>query len=87
MFVCFFIPATLVAEQVRDQALFDSLSTSGMKPRISYHSATGKVRFLGAPDGTFFRQPTILPPQTTPEFAARSFLNYVWSTFWHQKSG
>jgi Zn-dependent metalloprotease len=59
-----------------DQALVQKLSDSVRgNMRISHHSETGKVRFIGAPPSSSLPQPSAIAPDALPENAARNFLN------------
>jgi Zn-dependent metalloprotease len=48
---------------------------------MSYHSGTGKLRFLGTPPSITLPQPLSIHPDAIPEVAARSFLNVYGSLF------
>src|SRR5262249_8873580 len=55
------------------QTLAAGLAQGGS--RISYHSQTGKVRFIGAPQGRSIIQSAGIQASASPEFAARAFLS------------
>lgn len=59
-----------------NEAMIQELSDSyGGELRMSYHSGTGKVRFIGAGPHSSIPQPFSLEPGATPEMGARVFLN------------
>jgi len=49
--------------------------------RMSYHSGTTKLRFLGTPPSIALPQPLAIHPDATPEVAAKGFLNVYGSLF------
>ena len=49
--------------------------------RMSYHSGTGKLRFLGTPPSLTIPQPLTIHPEADAESAARSFLSVYGSLF------
>src|SRR3990172_10418248 len=49
--------------------------------RMSYHSGTTKLRFLGPPPSIALPQPLAIHPDATPEVAAKGFLNVYGSLF------
>ena len=60
-------PETILLNQLQQ--------ASGGSLRISYHTETGKVRFMGTTPEKFIAQPATLAENATPETAARGFLN------------
>ncbi len=49
--------------------------------RLSYHRATGQVRFIGTQPGRSLAQPFALPPSASPEAAARAYLSRCGTLF------
>jgi Zn-dependent metalloprotease len=65
-----------------DQVLIQRLSESVRgNVRISYHSGTGKLRFIGAPATLSLPQPSAIQADALPEHAARNFLGVYGSLF------
>ncbi len=72
----------LPSPQGEQRSLVNQLhQLTGGKVRISTHSMTGKVRFIGADFSHAIAQPTMLGDKATPEAAARGFLSTYGSLF------
>jgi Zn-dependent metalloprotease len=65
-----------------DQQLIDQIKQlTQNKVRISYHTDTGKVNFIGADFTNPIAQPGLLPANVNPEVVARGFLAHYGQLF------
>jgi bacillolysin len=76
------IPLTVALSSTATPDLADTLrQQTGGVARISTHSETGKVRFIGTDAQHPFQQPSALPSGANPELAARNFLTTYGTLF------
>ena len=77
-----FAQANQTTPHLSEAALLSQLQQdSDNTVRISYHSETGRVRFVGAAPGKRIAQPASLTENAVPEAAARGFVNTYGSLF------
>jgi Zn-dependent metalloprotease len=74
-------PALGVDRSVADRSGFSASASQEDDWNIYYHSATGKVRFMGSDPSRPHGQPAALQPGGTPEDAALSFLEIYGDQF------
>jgi Zn-dependent metalloprotease len=72
----------ILTSSASDITLLSDLSQSVQGDlRMSYHSGTGKLRFLGTPPSLTIPQPLTIHPDATAEVAAKSFLSVYGNLF------